>query len=100
MPEPRLQPLPSGKIKIGAEHFRRVVRRIECTKPLAGEGITLRQEEDGIVVSAEQSARGPGPLAKVIALTVCVDGEPGTIYVLGYDNASDLEADGFAPPLT
>lgn len=89
MPEPRLIPLPGGKIKIGAEHFRKVVRRIECIKPLAGEGISLRETEDGIEISATPAALGaalaPGSALTPIVLDVCRNGEPAQITVLGYD---------------
>jgi hypothetical protein len=40
MPEPKLDTPPSGNLKIHAEHFRKVVRRIECIKPIAGDNIT------------------------------------------------------------
>jgi hypothetical protein len=77
MPEPRLAPLPGGKLKIHAEHFRKVVRRIECIKPLAGYGIRVTETEDGILI------KNAGDL---IELTVCKDGAPATIYVFGYES--------------
>lgn len=92
MPEPRLQPLPSGKLKIHAEHFRKVVRRIECIKPLAGSNITLRETEDGVEISA--GAAGLAAFAKVIELDVCRDGEPAVIYVLGFNTDAELELAG------
>ena len=104
MPEPRLAPLPSGPLKIGAEHFRKVVRRIECTKPLAGEGIKLEATEEGIKISATipPAAGGgaatdfaglSGKKAVPIALQICQDGAPATIYVEGYTIFQDLYED-------
>lgn len=83
MAEPRLPPLPSGKIKLGAEHFRKVVRRIECIKPLAGQGIRIRQTEDGIEISSDSTAGGGITGAELIELTVCKNGAPAVIYVYG-----------------
>lgn len=102
MPEPRLAPLPSGPLKIGAEHFRKVVRRIECTKPLAGEGIKLEATEEGIKISASVTQGGGGAAdfaglsgkkAVPIALQICQDGAPATIYVVGYTSFADLYED-------
>lgn len=89
MPEPRLQPLPSGKLKIHAEHFRRVVRRIECIKPLAGQNIKIRETEDGMEISA--TAPTPAASAKIIELDVCRNGSPDVIYVLGFNTDIELE---------
>lgn len=86
MPEPRLTPLPAGKLKIHAEHFRKVVRRIECIKPLAGDNISIRETEDGIEISATAATSGGVPAGfEVIDLTVCMNGAPATIQVLGYN---------------
>jgi hypothetical protein len=88
MPEPRLTPLPGGKLKLGAEHFRRVVRRIECIKPLAGDGISIRETEDGIEISASNSefptASNTGSV-NLIVLDVCRNGEPAQITVYGFE---------------
>lgn len=93
MPEPRLQPLPAGKLKIHAEHFRKVVRRIEAIKPLAGNNISIQETDDGILISS--SARGGGcsvaDAAKIIELTVCRNGSPDVIYVLGFNTDNELE---------
>ena len=93
MAEPRLQPLPSGKLKIHAEHFRKVVRRIECIKPLAGAGIQVKQTEDGIEISSSGSSSSSGLPANfsLIELTVCRNGAPDVIFVYG---PPDPEADG------
>lgn len=86
MPEPRLQTLPSGNLKIGAEHFRKVVRRIECIKPIAGDNITLTPTEDGIKISSTATAASQGVFQSssftVIGLNVCENGQPAVISVL------------------
>jgi hypothetical protein len=93
MAEGRLAPLPGGKIKLHAEHFRKVVRRIECIKPLAGTGIQVKQTEDGIEISSNNPVSSPGIPAnfRVIELTVCRNGAPDVILVYG---PADPEADG------
>lgn len=103
MPEPRLEPLPAGKLKLHAEHFRKVVRRIEAVKPLAGDNINLEETDDGIKISATGNTGGglgSCPNLKILTLNVCLDGAPGQIYVLGFDTdgAAELCAEVFAAP--
>lgn len=57
------------------EFFNKLIRRIECTKPLAGSGITISEKENGFEIS------GGGYSA--ITLNVCFNGTPDTIIVLG-----------------
>lgn len=63
------------------EFYNKLIRRIECTKPLAGSGITIKQQENGI----EISGGGGGSVAgySAITLNVCSSGTPATIIVLG-----------------
>lgn len=96
MPEPRLEPLPAGKLKLHAEHFRKVVRRIEAVKPLAGDNITLKETDDGIEISATAntgggSGLGSCPNLKILTLNVCRDGAPDQIYVLGFETSGAAE---------
>jgi hypothetical protein len=63
------------------EFYNKLIRRIECTKPLAGDGITIRQQENGIEISGGGSGSVAGYSA--ITLNVCSNGEPATIVVLG-----------------
>lgn len=95
---PRLQKLPPGKLKIHADHFRKVVDRIEEIKPLAGDGIKIRNTSDGFVISTDAQAGAVGTsandFAKPIELTVCLNGEPSTIYVLGFKSDGELERAG------
>jgi len=60
--------------------FNKLIRRIECTKPLAGDGITISEKENGFQISG-----GGGSVAgySAITLNVCSNGEPAQIVVLG-----------------
>jgi hypothetical protein len=62
------------------EFFNKLIRRIECTKPLAGSGITISEKENGFEISG-----GGGGVAtySVITLNVCSNGIPVEIFVLG-----------------
>ena len=60
------------------DFFNKLIRRIECTKPLAGSGITIKETENGLEVSA-----GGGAGYSEVTLNVCINGEPGTLTVLG-----------------
>ena len=61
------------------EFYNKLIRRIECTKPLAGSGITIKQQENGIEISG-----GSGSVAgfSEVTLNVCSNGTPATITVL------------------
>jgi hypothetical protein len=59
--------------------FNKLIRRVECTKPLAGSGITISEKENGFELSVGGSAGG----LSEIQITVCQDGAPSTITVLG-----------------
>ena len=62
--------------------FNKLIRRIECTKPLAGDGITISEKENGFQIS---SGGGAGSVAgySAITLNVCSNGTPAQIIVLG-----------------
>ena len=66
------------------EFYNKLIRRIECTKPLAGSGITIKQQENGIEISGGGGGGG-GSVAgySAITLNVCSSGTPATIIVLG-----------------
>jgi hypothetical protein len=83
MKEPRLNEL-QGASRLTLGFFNRLIRRIECTKPLAGSGITITEEENGIKISSGGSGSG-GSIAgfEEITLNVCSNGEPAEIIVLG-----------------
>jgi len=63
--------------------FNKLIRRIECTKPLAGSGIAIKEQENGFELSI--SGVGGGSVAgySAITLNVCSNGEPSQIVVLG-----------------
>lgn len=80
MKEQRLNEL-KGASRLTLGFFNRLIRRIECTKPLAGAGIILAEQENGIEIAID----GIGSLAGYSAITinVCSSGTPITIFVLG-----------------
>lgn len=59
--------------------FNKLIRRIEATKPLAGDGITITEKDNGFEVSF--GAADGGGFAEV-TLNVCSNGTPDTITVL------------------
>ena len=65
--------------------FNKLIRRIECTKPLAGDGIAIKEQENGFEVSIS-GVGGFGSVAgySAITLNVCSNGVPAQIRVLGY----------------
>ena len=65
------------------EFYNKLIRRIECTKPLAGDGITIKQQENGIEISGGGIGGGSVAGYSAITLNVCSNGTPATIIVLG-----------------
>jgi len=61
--------------------FNKLIRRIECTKPLAGSGISILEKENGFEISGGGSTSISG--YSEIALNVCSNGTAVTIIVLG-----------------
>jgi len=82
MKETRLNEL-QGASRLTLGFFNRLIRRIECTKPLAGSGITITEQENGIEISSGGSGSGSVAGFSAITLNVCSNGEPATIAVLG-----------------
>lgn len=74
--EPRLSEL-KGDSRLALGFFNSIIRRIECTKPIAGDGVTLTEKEDGIQISTSAVS------FNVITLNVCSNGTPTTIQVYG-----------------
>jgi hypothetical protein len=62
--------------------FNKLIRRIECTKPLAGTGITITEEENGFKISGGVGVGGVDGYS-AITLNVCSNGTPAQILVLG-----------------
>lgn len=73
MKEGRLNELP-GRSRLALGFFNSLIRRIECTKPLAGDNITIKQEDDGIVINSVFTPN-------VVTLNVCSNGVPATLAV-------------------
>jgi hypothetical protein len=78
MKEARLNEL-QGASRLALGFFNRLIRRIECTKPLAGSGITITEKENGIEIASSGGISG----ARQITLNVCENGIPSTITVYG-----------------
>lgn len=74
--EPPLKEL-NGSCRLALGFFNSLINRIECTKPIAGSGISIVQQADGIVIN--------GGISNAITylLNVCSNGTPGTIVVYG-----------------
>jgi hypothetical protein len=66
------------------DFFNKLIRRIECTKPLAGSGIIISEKENGLEISTSGGS-GIGSVAgySAITLNVCSNGTPAEIVVLG-----------------
>jgi len=80
MREPELKEL-AGASRLAREFFNRLIRRIECTKPTAGTGITITQEDNGFKISNSITASTGGEY-NVVTLNVCSNGTPDTLLVL------------------
>ena len=98
----------SGASRLGREFFNRVIRRIESTKPTAGLGVTISEEDNGYKISISgggapgaPGATGPtgatgatgsagatgatGPSGTTygyLVINVCSNGNPVTLSVL------------------
>jgi len=81
MKEPRLNEL-QGASRLTLGFYNRLIRRIECTKPLAGSGVTITEQENGIEIASSGGAGGAVGFSAV-TLNVCSNGTPATIVVLG-----------------
>ena len=74
MREPELKEL-AGASRLAREFFNGLIRRIECTKPTAGSGITIAEEDNGFKISSSGEYN-------VVTLNVCSNGVPDTLLVL------------------
>jgi len=81
MSEARLNEI-DGPSRLGKGFFNKLIRRIECTKPIAGANVTLIDVPDGIQISVTGVVTGTSAL-KQITLNVCSNGSPATIIVYG-----------------
>jgi hypothetical protein len=72
-----------GPSRLGKGFFNKLIRRIECTKPIAGANVTLIDVPDGIQISVTGLVTGGTSALKQITLNVCSNGTPATITVFG-----------------
>jgi len=72
--QPKLKLL-EGSSRLALGFFNSLINRIECTKPLEGDGITVTQEADGsgFTIMLDDN--------NIVTLNVCSNGEPDTIDV-------------------
>jgi len=83
MKEAQLKELP-GSSRLALGFFNSLIRRIECTKPLAGNGVEISQQDDGISINISNSLFGQLQQGiNVVTLNVCSNGTPATIQVYG-----------------
>jgi hypothetical protein len=81
--EPRLAEL-KGNCRLALGFFNSLIRRIECTKPISGDGITLTEKEDGIQIAVSGGSVTTASLGLMTYdLNVCSNGTPATIQVYG-----------------
>ena len=81
--EPRLSEL-KGSSRLALGFFNSLIRRIECTKPIAGDGVILTEKEDGIQIAVSGGSVTTASLGlRAITLNVCSNGTPSTIQVYG-----------------
>jgi len=81
--EAKLDMLPDKDMKISGDKFRKMVRRIECTVPLAGYSIKTEEVDDGIKLHLD---------AERVTLNVCSNGTPSTLVVYAYVPPKEEEA--------
>jgi len=82
MKESRLNEL-QGASRLTLGFFNRLIRRIESTKPLAGSGITITEQENGIEIASSGGTSIVAAGYSDVELNVCSNGTPATIVVLG-----------------
>ena len=73
MREPKLREIQESKVKFNKQFVNKIIRRIECTVPLAGNNITTKELDSGIEISANFN---------VVTLNVCSNGTPAELVVL------------------
>lgn len=73
--EPRLKEL-TGASRLALGFFNSLIRRIECTKPIDGDGIKCLQKPDGIQINLQSN--------NTVVVNVCSSGQPFKI-ALYYD---------------
>lgn len=83
MKEPKLREL-AGNSRLALGFFNSLIRRIECTKPVAGSGISIQESADGIIINSSVGGGGGIPSGfSQITLNVCRNGNPEQLVVIG-----------------
>jgi hypothetical protein len=76
-----------GNSRLALGFFNSLIRRIECTKPIAGDGIAIQPIDNGFLVSVSLGINGGGGggggFLRTIDLNVCSNGTPDVIQVYG-----------------
>jgi len=70
-----------GASRISLGFVNSLIRRIECTKPLAGSNILITQEDNGYKINLIGGSSAFN--AVTYELNVCSNGNPDTIIVYG-----------------
>jgi hypothetical protein len=85
--EPRLVEL-KGNCRLALGFFNSLIRRIECTKPIAGDGVILTEKEDGIQIAVSGGSVTTASLGLMTYdLNVCSNGTPAVIQLYGPSTA-------------
>jgi hypothetical protein len=61
------------------DFFNKLIRRIESTKPLAGDGVTIKETENGFKISSNNAVSQQN--LQTIDIGVCSGGVPATITI-------------------
>jgi len=94
--EPQLKEL-EGASRLAKGFFNRLIRRIECTKPIAGSNISIVEQDNGFKISGAEGGSSVTyssitfnvvTLLNVTSLNVCSGGTPAIIYVLSTTNSN------------
>lgn len=80
MQTPKLQEL-QGASRLGLGFFNNLIRRVECTKPVAGDGVVCEDRADGIMVSLSAAGKKISG-ATAVTINVCSNGSPYKLVVL------------------
>jgi len=72
-----------GASRISLGFVNSLIRRIECTKPLAGSNILITQEDNGYKINLIGLGSNSPFNAVTYELNVCSNGNPDTIIVYG-----------------
>lgn len=70
-----------GAARLTRGFFNNIIRRVECTKPLAGDGIICEDKADGILVSLSADAASSLG-ATAVTINVCSNGVPWKLVIL------------------